>query len=107
MVSQEWDRAIGRYDPTMGVTLTVPTVLRSLTSGAKNVEVDGSTVSEVLDALEGAHPGFKSRLIDDEGNLNRFMNIFVDDDDVRFLQGLDTKVPEGATVTIMQAVAGG
>ena len=91
----------------MGVTLTVPTVLRSLTGGAKNVEVEGATVAAVLDDLEAAHPGFKSRLIDDEGNLNRFMNIFVDDDDVRFLQGLDTKVPDGASVTIMQAVAGG
>ena len=91
----------------MSVTLTVPTVLRSLTNGNKNVEVDGATVGELLDALEADHPGFKARLLDDDGNLQRFMNVFVDDDDIRFLQGLDTKVPDGATVTIMQAVAGG
>src|SRR6478735_6866322 len=107
MESPEWAADLRRYHRTMGVTLTVPTVLRTLTNGSKNVEVDGATVSEVLDALESAHPGFKSKLIDDEGNLNRFMNVFVDDDDVRFLEGLDTKVPDGASVTIMQAVAGG
>ena len=91
----------------MSVTLTVPTVLRSLTNGNKNVEVEGATVGELLDALEADHPGFKTRLLDDDGNLQRFMNVFVDDDDIRFLQGLDTKVADGATVTIMQAVAGG
>ena len=91
----------------MSVTVTVPTVLRSLTNGAKNVELEGSSVAEVLDSLEDAHPGFKSKLIDGEGNLNRFMNIFINDDDVRFLQGLDTPVPDGETVAIIPAVAGG
>jgi molybdopterin converting factor small subunit len=91
----------------MPVTLTVPTVLRSLTAGAKNVDVEGETVGQVLDALESAHPGFRSRLLDDDGNLNRYVNIFVDDDDVRYMEGLDTKVADGANITIMQAVAGG
>ena len=61
----------------------------------------------MLDGLEAAHPGFSHRLLDDEGNLRRFVNVFVADDDVRFLDGLATKVPEGDTVAIIPAVAGG
>ncbi len=91
----------------MTVTVRVPTTLRTLTAGASEVAVDGSTVGEVLDGLEGAHPGFKSRLFDDEGQLRRFVNVFVADDDVRFLAGLDTPVPDGETVAIIPAVAGG
>jgi len=85
----------------------VPTTLRTLTAGASEVAVDGSTVGEVLDGLESAHPGFKSRLFDDDGNLRRFVNVFVADDDVRFLDGLSTPVPDGETVAIIPAVAGG
>ncbi len=91
----------------MPVTVRVPTTLRTLTAGASEVPVDGTTVREVLDGLESAHPGFKSRLLDDGGNLRRFVNVFVADDDVRFLEGLDTKVPDGETVAIIPAVAGG
>jgi molybdopterin converting factor small subunit len=69
--------------------------------------VEGATVGDALDALEGAHPGFKEKLLDGDGNLVRYVNVFVDDDDVRFLDGLATKVPDGGTVAIMQAVAGG
>ena len=61
----------------------------------------------MVEALEGAHPGFKERLLDDEGKLRRFVNVFVADDDVRFLEGLDTKVPDGETVSVVPAVAGG
>ncbi|MBV9951202.1 MAG: MoaD family protein [Acidimicrobiia bacterium] len=91
----------------MSVTVRVPTTLRTLTAGASEVTVEGETVGAVLDALEADHPGFKSRLLDDDGNLRRFVNVFVADDDVRFLDGLGTKVAEGDTVAIIPAVAGG
>jgi molybdopterin synthase sulfur carrier subunit len=64
-------------------------------------------VGEVIQALESVHPGFTERLLDDDGSLRRFVNVFVADDDVRFLEGLDTKVPDGETVSIVPAVAGG
>ena len=91
----------------MSVTVRVPTTLRTLTAGASEVSVEGATVGQVLDALEGVHPGFKERLLDDDGGLRRFVNLFVADDDVRFLKGLDTEVPNGETVSIIPAVAGG
>jgi sulfur-carrier protein len=91
----------------MSVTVRVPTTLRTLTAGASEVAVEGETLAAVLDSLESAHPGFKERLLDDEGQLRRFVNVFVADDDVRFLEGLDTKVPDGETVSIIPAVAGG
>ena len=91
----------------MSVTVRVPTTLRTLTGGASEVAVDGTTVGEVLESLESAHPGFAERLLDDAGGLRRFVNVFVDDDDVRFLDGLATAVPDGETVSIIPAVAGG
>ena len=91
----------------MAVKVRVPTTLRTLTGGASEVEVDGETVGEVLTALDAAHPGFADRLLDDEGGLRRFVNVFVADDDVRFLDGLATPVPDGETVAIIPAVAGG
>jgi molybdopterin synthase sulfur carrier subunit len=91
----------------MSVTVRVPTTLRTLTGGASEVSVDGATVGQVLQSLEGAHPGFAERLLDDAGGLRRFVNVFVADDDVRFLDGLDTPVPDGETVSIIPAVAGG
>jgi len=91
----------------MSVTVRVPTTLRTLTGGASEVSVDGSTVGEVLAALEAAHPGFADRILDADGGLRRFVNVFVADDDVRFLQQLDTPVPDGETVAIIPAVAGG
>jgi molybdopterin converting factor small subunit len=81
--------------------------LRSLAGGAAEVAVDGTTVGEVLAALDSAHPGFRGRLFDDGGQLRRFVNVFVADEDVRFLSGLDTPVADGATVSIVPAVAGG
>jgi molybdopterin synthase sulfur carrier subunit len=71
------------------------------------VSVEGATLGEVLANLESAHPGFKDRLFDDNGGLRRFVNLFVADDDVRYLQGLETPVPAGETVSIIPAVAGG
>lgn len=91
----------------MSVTVRVPTTLRTLTGGEAEVQVEGATVGEVLANLEAAHPGFADRLLDDGGQLRRFVNVFVADDDVRFLQGLDTKVPGGEVLSIIPAVAGG
>ena len=91
----------------MSVTVRVPTTLRTLTAGASEIAVDGATVSEVLDQLEAAHPGFKERLLDADGQLRRFVNLYVADDDVRFRDGLATPVADGDTVSIIPAVAGG
>jgi MoaD family protein len=91
----------------MSVTVRVPTTLRTLTAGASEVEVDGTTVNQVFQALEARHPGFSERLLDDDGKLRRFVNVFVSDDDIRFLEGLETPVPDGETVSIVPAVAGG
>ncbi len=91
----------------MAVTVRIPTTLRPLSGGNSTVKVDGATLADVLGELEAAHPGFRDRLFDDEGKLRRFVNLFVADDDVRYLDGLDTKVPDGETVSIIPAVAGG
>ena len=91
----------------MSVTVRVPTTLRTLTAGEAEIAVEGDTVAEVLESLEGAHPGFKERILDDDGALRRFVNVFVSDDDVRFLDGLGTSVPAGETLSIVPAVAGG
>ncbi|HEX2038805.1 MAG TPA: ubiquitin-like small modifier protein 1 [Acidimicrobiales bacterium] len=91
----------------MTVTVRIPTQLRTLTGGAGEVTADGSTVGEVLKALDAAHPGLGERLFDEDGKLRRFVNVFVADEDVRFLDGLDTGVSEGQTVSIVPAVAGG
>lgn len=91
----------------MSVTVRIPTTLRTLTGGQSEVSVEGATVADVLKALDSAHPGFADRLLDDEGGLRRFVNVFVADDDVRFLEGLATAVPDGETVSIIPAVAGG
>lgn len=87
--------------------LRIPTQLRSLTGGAGEVTVEASTVAEALHALDAAHPGFGERLFDDEGKIRRFVNVFVADEDIRFLQGPDTPVDGGTTVSIIPAVAGG
>jgi len=88
-------------------TVRIPTQLRTLSGGASEVSVDGSTLAEVLEALDQAHPGFRDRLFDETGKLRRFVNVFVADEDVRFLDGLDTKVADAQTVSIVPAVAGG
>ncbi len=91
----------------MAVNVRIPTQLRPLAGGNSDVQLDGATVGEVLKSLEAAHPGFHDRLFDDAGKLRRFVNVFVADEDIRFLDGLDTVVAEGATVSIVPAVAGG
>jgi molybdopterin synthase sulfur carrier subunit len=91
----------------VSVTVRIPAQLRTLTGGEGEVSVSGSTVAEVLKDLDSSHPGFSDRLFDDSGALRRFVNIFLTDEDVRFLQGLDTPVTEGQTLSIVPAVAGG
>ena len=91
----------------MSVAIRIPTTLRTLTGGQSSVSVEGGTVGDVLAALEAAHPGFTERLLDDAGELRRFVNVFVADDDIRFMDGLATTVPDGAEVSIIPAVAGG
>jgi molybdopterin synthase sulfur carrier subunit len=91
----------------MSVRVRIPTTLRPLTGGESEVKVDGATLGEVLANIEAAHPGFSDKILDDDGSLRRFVNVFVADDDVRYLKGLDTEVPEGETVSIIPAVAGG
>lgn len=88
-------------------TVRIPTQLRSLSGGSAEVQVDAATVGGALGALEATHPGFRARLFDDDGNLRRFVNIFVADEDVRFLKGLDTEVGANQVVSIIPAVAGG
>ena len=91
----------------MSVSVRIPTTLRTLTGGQPEVSLAGSNVRDVLANLDSAHPGFADRLLDGDGNLRRFVNVFVQDDDIRFLEGLDTPVPDGTEVSIIPAVAGG
>lgn len=90
----------------MAVTVSIPTILRTHTDGEKRVEAAGLTVSAVIDDLDGRYGGIKDRLIDD-GRLHRYVNVYVNDEDVRFSGGLDTTVTDGDAVTILPAVAGG
>ena len=91
----------------MSVKVRIPTQLRTLTGGAGEVSVEGSTVGEVLKALDAAHEGFGDRLFDESGELRRFVNVFLADEDVRFLEGLASPVTDGQTLSIVPAVAGG
>ena len=91
----------------MAVTVRIPTQLRNLSGNAAEVQVEAGTVSEALKALDVAHPGFGERLFDESGALRRFVNVFLDDEDIRFLDGIDTAVSAGQTVSIVPAVAGG
>ncbi len=87
--------------------MRIPTTLRPLSGGASTVSVEGGTLADVLKNLNAAHPGFSDRLLDSAGNLHKFVNVFVADDDVRYMDGLNTAVPAGSTVSIIPAVAGG
>jgi molybdopterin synthase sulfur carrier subunit len=88
-------------------TIRIPTPLRKLTDGQEEVSVDGATVGEALAALDDKHPGIKARLFDDSGNIKRFVNIFANDEDIRFLENLDTPVQDSDEVSIVPAIAGG
>ena len=91
----------------MSVSVRIPTILRTYTNGESEVQVDGSTLSEVLESLDSSYPGIKARILDDQGSIRRFVNVYVGNDDVRFLDALDTSTPEGAQVSVIPAVAGG
>jgi molybdopterin synthase sulfur carrier subunit len=91
----------------MPVTVRIPTQLRELSGGAAEIGADTGTVAEVLAQLDTAHPGFAERLFDGAGELRRFVNVFVADEDIRFLDGVATPVTDGQTVSIVPAVAGG
>jgi sulfur-carrier protein len=91
----------------MSVNVRIPTILRTYTGGQAEVPADGGTLSEVLASLENDHPGISARVLDDEGRLRRFVNVYVNDDDVRFAEGLLTPTPDGTGVSIIPAVAGG
>jgi molybdopterin converting factor small subunit len=87
-------------------TVRIPTPLRSLTGGEEQVDVPGATLRKVIETLEKRHPGIKDRLLDDKG-VRRFVNIYVGDEDVRFLDGLETKLSSATEVSIVPAIAGG
>jgi molybdopterin synthase sulfur carrier subunit len=88
-------------------TIRIPTPLRKYTQGADEVDIDGGNVRELLDGLERAHPGIRERICDDSGAVRRFVNVFVADEDIRFLENLETSVKDGDEVSIIPAIAGG
>jgi molybdopterin converting factor small subunit len=91
----------------MSVSVRIPTILRTYTGGESEVDADGSTLSEVLDDLDTRFAGIKGRIVDESGALRRFVNVYVGNDDVRFLEDLSTPTPDGAQVSVIPAVAGG
>jgi molybdopterin synthase sulfur carrier subunit len=91
----------------MSVTVRIPTQLRGLTAGEGEIVLEAATVREALTGLDTLHPGIGERLLDDGGQLRRFVNVFLADEDVRFLNGLDTPVAPGQTLSVVPAVAGG
>ncbi len=91
----------------MAITVRIPTPLRSLTSGEAEVTVEGGTVQEIIENLEKAYSGMKERLCDEEGKLRRFVNLYLNDEDIRFLQDLETEVKDGDGLSIIPAIAGG
>ncbi|QIK74070.1 MoaD/ThiS family protein [Nocardioides piscis] len=90
----------------MAIEVRIPTILRTYTDGAKAVEADGGTLAALIDDLEGNHPGIKERLID-SGDLRRFVNVYINDEDVRFIGGLEAELADGDQVVVLPAVAGG
>ena len=89
------------------VTVRLPTVLRAQAGGQPTVDASGATVREVLSSLVAAHPGLEANILDEAGDLRKFVNVYVDDEDIRFLDKLDTVVADGDEVAILPAVAGG
>jgi molybdopterin converting factor small subunit len=91
----------------MSVSVRIPTILRSYTGGESEVTAEGATLADVLDDLEAKYAGIRARVLDDAGDIRRFVNVYVGNDDVRFLEGLATATPDGAQLSIIPAVAGG
>ena len=91
----------------MAITVRIPTPLRRLTDGADSVETDSANVEDAIENLEAQYPGIRERVIDDSGELHRFVNIYVNGEDIRFVDGLKTSIKDGDEVSIVPAVAGG
>ena len=91
----------------MAIEVRIPTILRTYTGGEKAVQGNGSTLTALLDDLDSRHTGLRGRLVTEQGSLHRFVNVYVNDEDVRFLGGLDTELSDGDSVTVLPAVAGG
>jgi molybdopterin converting factor small subunit len=91
----------------MAIEVRIPTILRTYTGGAKTVNGAGDTLDELLNDLDKQHPGLRGRLVTEDGSLHRFVNVYVNDEDVRFTGSLETKLADGASVTVLPAVAGG
>jgi molybdopterin converting factor small subunit len=91
----------------MAIEVRIPTILRTYTGGAKSVEGSGASLDELLTDLDGKYAGLRGRLVGDDGGLHRFVNVYVNDEDVRFLGGLTTGLKDGDSVTVLPAVAGG
>lgn len=91
----------------MSIAVKVPTILRTYTGGSAEVTVTGATLADAIADLDAQYPGIGARVLDDDGRLRRFVNVYVNDDDVRFLEDLATPTPDGSNVSIIPAVAGG
>jgi molybdopterin synthase sulfur carrier subunit len=91
----------------MSVSVRIPTILRTYTGGASEVTAEGATLTEILDDLDRKYAGIKGRILDEQGALRRFVNVYVGNDDVRFLDNLGTPTPDGAEISVIPAVAGG
>lgn len=91
----------------MSIQVRIPTILRTYTAGASAVTAGSGTISDLIEQLESSYPGIRARVLDEAGALRRFVNVYVDEEDVRFTEGLDTKAADGTTVSIIPAVAGG
>jgi len=91
----------------MAVVVRVPTPLRRLTNGQGEVQVEARTIREAIEKLEELYPGFKERLLDEKGELRRFVNVYLNDEDIRFLKGVDSELKDGDIVSIVPAIAGG
>jgi len=91
----------------MSIEVRVPTILRTHTGGKKLVEGKGETLAELFDNVDAEHTGLKGRIVTDEGTLHRFVNVYINDEDVRFIGGLEAKLSDGDSITILPAVAGG
>ncbi len=91
----------------MAVVVRIPTVFRKFTDGRSTVEVESGTMRDIVDQLEARHPGIGEQLLTSDGDLHRFVNVYVNDEDTRYLDKLDTKVADGDTVSLLPSVAGG
>jgi molybdopterin converting factor small subunit len=91
----------------MAIEVRIPTILRTYTGGQSEVSTQGGTLREVLENLDASYPGIRARILDEQGEIRRFVNVYVGNDDVRFLESLATTTPEGVQVSVIPAVAGG